>query len=82
MNNLEDFENDLWKLIRDFPHPKLIIGEYEIHIEGDDDYDEDFVVYKDGKFIGYFEIPQNIIDFLGEEGISCVEMNYKILEED
>ena len=73
-----DLEDDLHKLIEDFPHPKLIMGEYEIIIEGMDDYDEHYELYKDSKFIQSFEIPQNIIDYFEEEGIDLESMNYEI----
>lgn len=59
-------------------HPKLIIGEYEITIEGMDDYDEHYELYKNGEIIQSFEIPQNIIDYFEEEGIDLKSMDYII----
>lgn len=81
-NELEYFEEDIWRLMEDFPHPKLVIGKYTICVEGNDDYDEHYELYEDNVLTQCFEIPQNLIDYFNEIGFNWRDSDYIILPEE
>ena len=75
---MNEFEDDLWKLIEDYPHPSLEIGCYKICVYDDGDEDDGFAIYKNGLFIEHLEIPQNIIDYFEKVGFDWKDTDYVI----
>ena len=75
---MNEFEDDLWKLMEDYPHPSLTIDCYKICVYDDSDKDDGFVIYKDGLFVEYLEIPQHVIDYFEKVGFDWKDTDYVI----
>jgi len=73
---MNEFEDDLIKLMEDYPHPKIIIDKYKIAIGGNNH--EYYMIYENNKLAGCFERSQDVIDYLEEVGFYWKSMDYVI----